>query len=113
MIKPYIRSVRYLLVTWNFVEYIWDDSRIIIHSGDIETNPGPKHSFSSQSLKICHWNLSSLSSAYHVQKSYFIVGLQFCSQIRYYLFTNLDIKTLPDDDDLEIPGYNIIRRSPI
>ena len=33
---------------------------IFIVSGDIETNPGPKHSFSSQDLQICH--LSILSS---------------------------------------------------
>ena len=43
-------------------KYIWYDSRIIILRGDIETNPGSKHSFSSQGLKICHWNLNSLSS---------------------------------------------------
>ena len=36
--------------------------KYIILSGDIETNAGPKHSFSSQGLKICHWNLNSLSS---------------------------------------------------
>ena len=33
---------------------MWHDSRIIILSSDIETNPGPKHSFSSQGLNICH-----------------------------------------------------------
>ena len=54
MIKPYIRSITYFLITWSLLKYIWYDSRIIILSGDIETNPGPKHSFSSQGLKICH-----------------------------------------------------------
>ena len=51
MIKSYLRSVTYLLVTWNLLEYIWHAFRIIILSGDIETNPGPKHSFPSQDLK--------------------------------------------------------------
>ena len=60
MIKPYIRSVTNFLITWSLLEYIWDDSQIIILSGDIETNPGPKHSFSSQGLKICHKNLNRL-----------------------------------------------------
>ena len=46
MIKPYIRSITYFLITWSLLKYIWYDSRIIILSGDIETNPGPKHSFS-------------------------------------------------------------------
>ena len=60
MIKSYIRSVTYLLITWNLFEQIWHASHIIIHRGDIETNPGPKHSFSSQDLIICHLNLNSL-----------------------------------------------------
>ena len=81
MIKPFTRSVAYFLITWSLLKYIWHDSRIIIFSGDIETNPGPKHSFSSHGLKICHWNLNSLSS--HMYKSFFIVGL--CPQIRYFL----------------------------
>ena len=38
-----------------------NDSLIILLNGDIETNPGPEHSFSSQGLKICYWNLNSLS----------------------------------------------------
>ena len=59
MIKPYIRSITYFLIWWSLLKYIWYDSRIIILSGDTETNPGPKHSFSSQGLKICHWNLQN------------------------------------------------------
>ena len=83
MIKPYITSATYFLITWSLLKYILYDSRIIIISGDIETNPDPKHSFSSQARKICHWNSNSLSS--HMHKSLFIVGFHFCSQIRYYL----------------------------
>ena len=44
MIKPYIRSVTYFLITWSLLKYIWYDYRIIILSGDIESNPGPKQS---------------------------------------------------------------------
>ena len=62
MTKSYIRSVAYFLITWILLKYIWHDSLIIILRGDIETNPGPKHLFSSQGLKICHWKLNSLSS---------------------------------------------------
>ena len=79
MIKPYIRSVTYFLITWSLLKYIWYDSRIIILSGDIETNPGPKHSFSSQGLKIYHWNLNSLSS--HMYKKFLYCRPSF-------LFTN-------------------------
>ena len=62
MIKIYIRSATNFLITWSLLKYIWHDSWIIILSGNIETNPGPRHSFLSQSLKICHWNSNSLSS---------------------------------------------------
>ena len=64
MIKSYIRSVTYVLITWNLREYTWHVSGIIIVSSGIETNSGPKHSFSSQDLKIYHWNLSSLPYMY-------------------------------------------------
>ena len=62
MIKPYIRSVTYFVITWSLLQNICYDSRIIIFSSDIETNPGPKLSFSSQGLKISHWNLNTISS---------------------------------------------------
>ena len=53
MIKSYIRSVTYFLVIWSLLKCIWLDCWIIILSGDIKINPGPKHSFSSQGLQIC------------------------------------------------------------
>ena len=45
MIKSCIRSTTYFLITWSLLKYVWHDSRIIILCGDIERNPGPKHSF--------------------------------------------------------------------
>ena len=93
------------------LKYIWYDSRIIILSGDIETNPGPKHSFSSQGLKICHWNLNGLSS--HIYKKVSLLSA-FISVHKLDIIclseTYLNSETSPDDDNLEIPGYNIIRK---
>ena len=108
MIKSYIRSVIYLLITWNLLEYIWHASRIILLSGDIETNPGPKHSFSSQGLTICHRNLNSLSS--HMYNMFLYCWPTFLSKnlILCLSETYLNSETSPDDDNLEIPGYNII-----
>ena len=63
-------------ITWSLLKYIWYDSPIIILSVDIETNPGPKHSFSSQDVSTCHSNLHSLSL--RMYKSSFIVGLDLC-----------------------------------
>ena len=62
MIKPHLGSVTYFLITWSLFKYIWYHSPIIILSDDIKTNSGPKHYFSSQNLKICHWDLNSLLS---------------------------------------------------
>ena len=111
MIKPYIRSITYFLIAWSLLKYIWYDSRIIILSGDIETNPGPKHSFSSQGLKICHWNLNGLSS--HMYKKVSLLSA-FISVHKLDIIclseTYLNSETSPDDDNLEIPGYNIIRK---
>ena len=94
------------------LEYIWDDSQIIILSGDIETNPGPKHSFSSQVLTICQWNLNRLLS--HMYKKVYSLSaymLHVCPQIRHCLSeTYLNSKTSADDNNVEIPGYNIIRK---
>ena len=85
----------------------WYDSRIIILSGDTETNPGTKHSFSSQGLNICHWNLNSLSS--HMFKNFSLLSA-FISVHKLDSIclseTYLNSETSPDDDILEIPGYN-------
>ena len=90
---------------------MWHDSRIIILSSDIETNPGPKHSFSSQGLNICHWNLNSLSS--HIKRKVSLLSAIISAHkldIIYLSETYVNSETSPDDDNLEIPGYNIIRK---
>ena len=106
MIKPYIRSVTYFLITWSLLKYIWYDSRIIILSSDIETNPGPKNFFLKPSLKICHWNLNSLSSRMYNKNYLLSAKLDIICFSETYLYS----ETSPDDDNLEIPGYSIIRK---
>ena len=112
IIKPYIRSVPYFLITWSLLKYIWHDSRITILSGDIETNPGPKQSFSSQGLKICNWNLDNLSL--HMYRKVSLLSV-FISVHKLDIIclseTYLNYETSPDDNNLEIPGYNIIRKN--
>ena len=86
-------------------KYIWYDSRIIILRGDIETNPGSKHSFSSQGLKFCHWNLNSLSSHMYKKTSLLSAFISVHKlDIIYLSETYLNSKTSPGDDNLEIPG---------
>ena len=50
-------SFLYLLVWYDFAA--WSRPFLMLLSGDIETNPGPKL-ISGQSFSICHWNLNSV-----------------------------------------------------
>ena len=85
MIKPHIRRITYFLITWSLLKYIWYDSWIIILSGDIE---------------IMVQNILSQAKFISVHK----LGIICLSE------TYLNSKTLADNDNLEIPGHNIIRR---
>ena len=100
MVIPYIRSVTYFLITWSLLKYIWHDSRIIILRDDIETNPGPKQSFSSQGLKISDWNLNSLSS--HIYKKVSLLSA-FISVHKFDIIclseACINSETLPDSDN--------------
>ena len=73
-------------------------------SGDIETNSGPKHTFSRQGLKICYWNLNNLSS--HMSTFISVYKLDIICHSETYL----NSETLPDDKNLEILGYSFTRK---
>ena len=82
---------------------------IILLSGNIEINSGPKSS-SRECFSICHWNLNSISV-----QSYTKVSLLTA----YNLIHNFDIicvwetllnsETATNDANLEIPGYTMHR----
>ena len=77
--------------------------------GDIESNPGPRPN-SGQSFSVCHWNLNSivahnfskisLLKAYNAIHTYDIIRLSE---------TYLNNHTLSDNNNLKIPGYELIR----
>ena len=88
---------------------LWFYSVLITLSGDVETNPGPKRN-STETFSICHWNLNSISSHNCVKisllKAYVTVH-KF--NIIYLSEKHLGSSTRPDDDNLEIEGYDITR----
>ena len=92
-----------------FVVYLLYHIRLIRLSGDIELNPGPKPS-SFKCFSICHWNLNSITShdflkvklltAYNVMHKFDII----CISESY-----LNSDTSSNDNNLNIPGYNMSR----
>ena len=78
-------------------------------SSDVETNPGPKGN-STETFSFCHWNLNSISSHDYVKifllKTYITVH-KF--DIMCLSETYLDSNTWPDDENLEIAAYGIMR----
>ena len=77
---------------------------LLCHSGDIETNPGPKYS----SLTFCHWNLNGLTGHDSIKISLLAVCiLQYNYDIICLLsetFLNSSIES--NDNRISIDGYN-------
>ena len=106
------RSLFYSIYFINAVSYIhhmWLYSLAIKCSGDIEENPGPKPN-SCEYLSVCHWNLNSISAHNFIK----------LSPLRSYISINeidilclsetyLDSRILSGNDNLELPGYNLVR----
>ena len=72
-------------------------------------NPGLKF-FIRERFSNCHWNLNSVA-AHNDTKMLLLKVNNSSLQISYNLFireTYLDFKTLSNDDNLDISGYNLV-----
>ena len=111
-----------IIYLWNFMTYLFyfrlltsflaNFSRkldLLMLCGDIESNPGPRPN-SGQSFSSCHWNLNKIAAhnfskipllkAYNAIHTYDIICLSE---------TYLNHDTLSNNDNLKIPGYELIR----
>ena len=86
----------------------WFYSLLLLLSGDVELNPGPKHNYSN-AFSICHLNLNSISA--HNYAKVFL----FKAYIAVHKFdiiciseTYLDSSTPSNDSNLEISGYTLV-----
>ena len=75
----------------------------------MEINSGPRHN-SVESFSICHWNLNSVS-AYNCTK---LSSLKAFTAVHKFDIiclseTYLDSSIAPDDGNLEISGYSLVR----
>ena len=81
---------------------------LILLSGDVEINPGPTRT-PKASLSICHWNLNSISAHNYITLSLLRAYLVFHKfDIICLSETYLNSSTPPDDDTLQISGYNLV-----
>ena len=92
---------------------VWLCSCLIILSGGIEVNPGPKHSMS-ECFSICHWNLNSILAHNYCKlfllKAYILVHKFYiiCLPETYHLDSTIPL----DDDNLAICNFITFYRSP-
>ena len=82
---------------------------LILLSGDVQLNPGPCNN-SFQSFSFLHWNLNSISSNNFAKLS----SLMSLNSLHKYDFiglseTFLNSEILSNNENLVIPGYNIVR----
>ena len=97
----------YVLVTYVF--YLWFYLILTKRRGDIEQNSRPK-SNSCQSFSVCNWNLNSISAHNFIKisllKTY--IGTHKLDVI-CLSETYLDSSISNDDENSEIPGYDLFR----
>ena len=108
-IGVYLFTIIYLLIISNLLEYLWVASRIINLSGDIEINPGPKSNALNRRFSICHWNLNIISAHMFTKVSLLsaYISAHKCDII-CLSETYLNSEISSDDENLEIPGYNLV-----
>ena len=91
------------------IRHIWVCSILIILSGDIEKNPGPKFS-SCDKFSICHWNLNSISAHNFIKISLLCVYVSTHNfDVLCLSETYLDSSVYSDDNNLTIPGYGLYK----
>ena len=89
-------------------DYLWFKCNLLLLYGDVELNRGPKQN-TAKKISICHWILNSIA-AHNLAK---LVLLKVYNSVHKFDIiclseTYLDSNILPDDGNLEIPGYNLM-----
>ena len=97
----------YICVLLTFIHHIWLYLIIFNRSGDIEKNPGPKPK-SYQRFSICHWHLNSITAHNFLKVSLLRAYITVHSfDVICLSETYLDSSISQDDNNLQIPGYNL------
>ena len=92
-----------------YIHYLWLYFLAIKLSGGIEENPGPKAN-SCYCLPVCHWNLNRICAHTFIKLSFLCAYISINKiDIICLSETYLDSSIPSDDDNLELPGYNLVR----
>ena len=79
---------------------------ILLRSGDVETNPGPKKS---SFIKFCHWNLNDLAAHDFLKVSLIALITTHNFDIICLSETFLDSTVSQHDENIMINGYSLLR----
>ena len=91
-----------------YIHYVWLHSLAIKLSGDIKENPG-SNANSCVCLCICHWNLNSISAHNFIKFSLLCAYISINRiDIMCFSETYLDSSNPSDDDNLELPEYDLV-----
>ena len=90
-------------------DYLCFKYNLLLLCGDVELNPGLKQN-TAKKITICHWNLNSIAAHNFVK----LVLLKAYNSVYKFDIICLSEKHLnsnifPDDSNLKIPGYNLVR----
>ena len=110
IINIYLGRILYWNILCSFMPNLWFYKCLLqLLSGDIELNPGPRPN-SCKSFWICHWNLNSITSHNFIKVSLLTA---YNSVHKFNIIclseTYLNSETLSNDENSNIPGYNLIR----
>ena len=101
--------ISYICVLLTFIQHIWLYFIIFNRTGDIEKNPGPKPNCY-QTFSICHLNLDSITAHNFLKVSLLRAYITIHSfDVMCPSETYLDSSNSHDDNNLQIPGYNLYR----
>ena len=99
------------MIVLSYIYFVWFYSLAIKLIGGVEGSPGPRAN-SCDCLSICHWNLSSICAHNFVKLSLLRAYIPIDKiDIICLSETYLDSSIPSDDDNLELPGYNLVKEA--
>ena len=90
-------------------DYLYFKYNLLLLCSDVDFKQGPKQN-TAKKFTICHWNLHSIA-AHNFEKLVLLKAYNSVHKFETICLSEscLDLNILPDDSNLKIPGYNLLR----